>query len=167
LINLKLKAVIVYIVTIAVVLIAIGELVNTKIHNKNHEATFTDIQKMKNQQKFNPNDLIITQTGADHVCNWFLGVKAGVITSLNIKDFNRYNKIYVLNTIFDEQAGIKSKGETYENESDKYSKMFKTIVVPNYIVPVFKTEYLVLYPIESPINEWKFNNEGDWIGYSE
>lgn len=153
------------IVALMVVFLAFGELVSSRIHARNNEAILADIEMMQATHEFGSNDLIITRTGADHVCNWFLGVKAGVITSVNLEDFERYDKIYVLNPL--DGRGDYASVETgkVESEADKYRYMFRTIPKPDDVEFIFETEHLELFELELPPSEWSFNADGDWNGY--
>ena len=150
---------------VGVMFLAIGELMSSKIHNKNNQQIFVDINRLKSQYYFDENDLIITKTGAEHICNWFLGVKSGVITTLNLRDFEKYDDIYILNPIQGELNFGGLENRNVITESDKYFFMQRNIPKPESAEILFKSDNIELYRLKLLPTEWDFNNKGDWNGY--
>lgn len=155
------------IVAFMVVFLAFGELVSSRIHSRNNEAILADIEMMQATHEFGSNDLVITRTGADHICNWFLGVKAGVITSVSLEDFERYDKIYVLNPLDGRGTHRNVEVGKVESEADKYIYMFRNIPKPEGVEFVFETQHLELFELEMPPSNWSFDADGDWNGYNK
>ncbi len=152
---------------VAAIVLAFGELMSSRIHNRNHEQIVADIKDLQSQHPLDGNDLILTPTGADHVCNWFLGVKAGVITSLNLRDFETYHNVYVLNPI---EGNLNFQGienRTIKSEADKYLVMRRNIPKPKGIEPLFQTENIEFFKLEEPPMEWTFTDDGSWSGYTK
>lgn len=157
---------IITIISIAVIAMAFGEFMSVKFHNRNKEVVYNDLMILKEQQSFTSRDLIITKNGAEHISNWFLNVKAAMITSLNTGDFKKYDNIYVLNPIEGELnfQGIRRKKA--HNEADKYHFMLRNIPRPEGVEPIYKSEYIEFFRLESAPEEWEFNAEGRWSSYS-
>jgi hypothetical protein len=102
---------------------------------------------------------------SEHVCNWLFEVKAGVITSLNRDDFDRYNRIFIFNPI---QGGLRGEGSdprTADSEADRYLFMRRNIPRSRNTEPVFASKHLELFHLEEPPQEWVFGQDGRWRGY--
>lgn len=153
-------------VAIGVLVLAVGELVSERIHNANHQAVFSDIRAVDSRQILTSGDLVITRTGAEHVCNWFYGVKAGVITSLTLADFDTYDRIFVLNPLQGAMVAGTVEAGTADSEDDRYRFMLRNVPRPEGVEPVFKSETLEIYELEVPPPEWVFDTDGRWRAYS-
>ena len=139
---------------------------DSRLRNTNHEAILGDIKELQTRQPLHADDFIITKTGAEHICNWFYGVKAGVITSLALEDFADYDNIYVLNPI---EGSLNFQGienRTINSESDKYLFMLRNIPRPDGIEPLFLTENIEFFKLEAPPENWSFSDDGSWNGYA-
>lgn len=150
-----------------VLLMTFGELMSAKFHNRNGAEIFADIQTLQAQQNFQDDDLIITLNGAEHISNWFLNVKAGVIPTLTLQDFQRYKNIYVLNPIQGELNFNDIKNKTIQRQSDKYIFMRRNIPRPADIQPLYHSDHIEFFRLGKPPAEWRFDVVGNWIGYGE
>ncbi len=81
-----------------------------------------------------------TKTGAEHICKKFLEVKSGVITFVNLRDFKKYDNIYILNPIEGELNYEGIENRSLKKESDEYLFMLGNIPRPQNIAVLFKTE---------------------------
>ncbi len=162
----RLKTAAVAVAAAALLLLALGELISSRIHNANHEAIFADIQKLQASRWFGPNDLVLARTGAEHVSNWFFRVKAGVITSLNLRDFADFDRIYVLNPIEGSQSLDGLETGTISNEDDRYRFMRSNILLTEPREPLFVSDNIELFRLEGPPRGWVFDERGNWTGYS-
>lgn len=163
----KLKTGLHIVMLVGVVTLAVGEVVSAKIHNRHHKTIYADIQALQTQLDFGAQDFVITPTGAEHICNWFLGVKAGVITSLHIQDFEVYDHIYVLNPIQGKLNFEGLKSRRADTEANRYFFMRRNIPRPQDNTPLFRTQNIEVFRLDKPPNTWHFNMEGYWVGYSE
>jgi hypothetical protein len=161
-----LKSSLVWLALLGTLLMTLGEFMSEKFHQRNKEEIFTDLMTMKRRHDFRPNDLILTKNGAEHICNWFLNVKAGVITSLNKEDFERYGSIFILNPIEGKLNFQGIEGREATNEMDRYLFMMRNIPQPGAAALLYKSEYMELSRVDEPPQEWKYDSEGNWIAYS-
>ncbi len=145
--------------------VGLGEVMSLKFHNRNKDQIFADLMQLKERHVITRDDLVLTKNGAEHICNWFLDVKAGLITSLNKVDFNNYNNIYVLNPI---QGSLNFEGienTTAENETDRYRFMMRNIPKPDGVESLYESKYIQFYKLERPPTEWLYDEQGNWISY--
>jgi hypothetical protein len=146
-----------------VTVLAAGELVSARIHNRNHEAVMADLQAIRAAQLLGRGDLVLTRTGADHVCNWLFRVRAGTVTSLEVGDFERYDRVLVLNPR-DGQESWEALDGTVEDGGERYEVMRRNIPRPSTIEPLFATENLELFELREPPAQWLFGADGRWLG---
>lgn len=151
----------------ATALMAIGELISARVHDEGNAAVLSDLEELRARHPFRAGDLVITRTGAEHLCNWFYDVEAGVITSLRLDDFERHDRIYVLNPI---QGTLDFEGlqdRTASSEADRYFFMLKDVPRPANVEPLFVTENIELFRLEAPPAEWAFDEDGRFHAYSK
>ena len=137
-------------IAVAVVALACGEIVSSRVSNANHAAVLADLEALRARQFFHAGDLILAKTGAEHIANWFFEVEAGVITSLSLADFEKYSEIYVLNPIEGELDFTGLEGITATRETDRYLFMRRSIPRPPEIEPLFESENLELFRLDEP-----------------
>ncbi len=148
-------------------LMVFGEYMSLKMHGKDQEAILLSLQEMHHKARFGPDDLVITKNGAEHICNWFFGTKAGVITALNRKDFDAYQSIYILNPIEGSLDFRDVYGKRADNEAHRYIFMMRNIPVPRQATRVYESSYLELFKIERPPEEWEYDADGNWMSYGK
>ena len=151
--------------TLLVALLAFGEIMDSVVRGRSHASVLSEIQQLKTRQPFESNDLIVTTTGAEHICNWFYGVKSGVITSLYLEDFTRYDNIYVLNPIEGELNFNDIHNKSITSDSDRYLFMRRNIPRPEGIEPLFLSDNLELFLLHQPPESWQWASDGRWRGY--
>ena len=154
-------------VSLGILILAFGEIMSVQMHEKNKDEVLKEMVEMKEQIRFDSNDLIITKNGAEHICNWFLGTKAGLIPTLNRKDFGRYNTVYILNPIQGQLNFENIENKRADNETDRYIFMMRNIPKPKNAITVFKTENIELLRIDSAPSEWEYNSSGYWMSYGK
>ena len=145
----------------AILLMVFGEFMSLKFQNRNKEEVFSDINQLKTIVNPSKNDLIIARNGVEHISNWFLGTKACIITSFNKKDFNRYERVFILNPT---ERGMILQGRANEG-IDRYNIMLANVPEPANGIVVFSTQHLELIEITEPPNEWVFDDKGNWLKY--
>jgi len=153
------------IILFGTIIMIIGEFMSLKMHNRDKEEIYRSLTEMKNQIHFNPDDLIITKNGAEHICNWFFGTKSGVIPALNKEDFNIYKNIYILNPIEGTLNFQDIVNKTAVNETHRYLFIMRNIPKPENGITLFKSKYMELHKIPSPPIHWLYDSEGNWISY--
>ncbi len=141
--------------------IAAGDISSRMLRNKNKGQIYQDIVKMKEANGLSPNDLIIARNGAEHISNWFLQTKSCVITSFNLNDFEKYDRIFILNPTEGSMALPANTSEAIE----KYSYMLSNIREPQGAQLVYESPHIRLLELESAPGEWSFDEQGKWIGY--
>jgi hypothetical protein len=163
----RLRAAFVALLAFATIMLAFGEVMSSRFTNANHEAIYADLRALEEVQPLGANDLVITQTGAEHICNWFYGVKAGVITSLTLEDFDRYDNVFVLNPIQGPRRPGGLEGRTAESEADRYRFMFRNIPRPSGVEALFVSGNVEFFRLDEPPEEWLFTRAGRWNGYRQ
>lgn len=155
------------VVTVAVVamlVLAVGDLLSTKFRGRNDQAVFADLERLGREHQLSPADLIITKTGAEHICNWFYRVKSGVITSLTLADFRAGRRVYVLNPL--PSVGLEGhETRKAESEADSYFFMQRSIPRPSGVEQLFATENLELFLLDRAPVDWEFDEDGRWLSY--
>lgn len=151
------------IVTIGTLTIAFGDIMNSFWRNRNKQAIYEDVMKMKDAINFTENDLIITRNGAEHISNWFLNTKSCLITSFNATDLDKYNRTFILNPT---EGNMRLP--SYTNvAAQRYNYMLSNIQVPSNAHAIYISEHIELYSIESRPEEWLFEDHGGWKGYKQ
>lgn len=144
------------------ILMGFGEIMSLKFHNKNKDEIFADLSRLKTQLDLNENDLIIGRNGVEHISNWVLGTKSCVITALNVNDFQKYERVFILNP---KEQGITLQGNTNEG-AYRYNLMLSNVPEPKNGKPVFDSDHLKLIELSSPPVEWNFDPDGLWKNFN-
>ncbi len=148
---------------VGTVLLAFGEVMSARVRNTDHEGVLADLWALAERVELSDDDLVLTRTGAEHVCNWFYDVKAGVITSLELGDFRRYEHVYVFNVLDGRAVPRIDSGPI--DEATRYEYMRADIPRPAQAVLLFETERLELFELQGPPSEWEFDEGGRWVSY--
>ncbi len=146
-----------------------GEVMGVLMRNANNRLIHQEIVTIKNKHIFESNDFVITKYGVNPICNWFFEIKSGLITSLNKTDFQNHRKVYILNPIEGRISPETVKNLTNKpiiTESEKYEVMRNNIIIPKQAKPVYTSETIEIFELESPPKNWKFDSNGNWVGYS-
>ena len=158
------KIAVVTLAATAVAALAAGELVSARVHNRDHAAVARDLRELRRRGSFGTGDLVLTRTGADHICNWFFRVRAGVVPSLSIADFERYDRIFILNPR--DGLGLpRMEAKPGLSERDRYYFMRHNLPIPPEAELRYRSEALELYELPAPPAGWVFANDGSWMGY--
>lgn len=143
-----------------------GEIVGSRIRSRNEAAIAAELAELRVRLPLRPDDLVLTKSGAEHLCNWYFGVKAGMITSLRREDFASYGRVFVLNPIEGELALDGVAERRARTETDRYFFMRQNIPRPEGIEPLFRSAHLEFFRLDAPPPEWSFDGTGRWDGYS-
>ena len=141
--------------------IAFGDITSRFLHNKNKEQIYQGLMKMKEEIRFSSNDLVITRNGAEHICNWFLNTKSCLITSFNLNDFKKYDRIFILNPT---ERSMTIRGDS-NKAIMKYNYMLSNIPEPTEAEVIYELPSLRLLQIKESPNDWFFDEKGNWMGY--
>ncbi|MFZ1699257.1 MAG: hypothetical protein WBO10_00350 [Pyrinomonadaceae bacterium] len=166
--NLWIKRAFVIVFAVICVVTSFGEIMGVVIRNGQNRVVQAELFSIRDRRLFGPYDLIITKYGVNPLCNWFFDTRAGLITSLNISDFAKYENVYVLNPNEGEitpEAADSLRNREIVSEADRYEIMRNNVMVPAAGTLILKTDNLEIYRIDSPPNEWEFDRSGRWIGY--
>lgn len=142
---------------------ATGEITSLILLNKDKEVIYHDLLVMKDAVGFSNNDLILTRNGAEHISNWFLETKSSLITSFTLKDFERYDRIFLLNPT---EGGSTAPSGTQE-DIQKYQYMMSNISEPAEAQIAYESDHIKLLQLPNPPKEWKFDKEGNWTSYTQ
>ncbi len=163
--NNLLKKSIITVLILGTFTMALGEFFGLKFHNRNKKEIYNDLMTVKEIYNFTKNDLIITKYGAEHICIWFLKAKSGLITSLNINDFDKYENIYILNPIEGSLNFMEIENTDTLSEANKYFILASNIPKPNVAKIVYESPYIQLLLLNDVPAEWKFDKNGNWLSY--
>ena len=150
---------------LGVAVLAFGEYMSLQFHSRYKDDAYEELMTLDEQIDFQRNDLILTKNGAEHICNWFLRTKAGVITALNKTDFDQYDNIYVLNPIEGALNFEDIQNRTADNEEDRYLFMLRNIPRPGNAAELIEMEHLQFFRLPEPPPEWDFDKRGNWVSY--
>ena len=151
--------------TAMALVLALGETISARVHNANHAGVLADLEELQVRQSLGRRDLVITMTGAEHVSNWFLRVKAGVVPSLSLADFEAYDHVYVLNPVQGRLYFDGLEGLTADSEADRYLFMRRNIPRPVGAEPILRTDNIEFFALASPPEDWRFGERGEFRSY--
>jgi hypothetical protein len=145
-----------------------GEIMGVVMRNENNRLIQTEIRTIQNKNIFQPNDFVITKYSINPMCNWFFETKAGLITSLNKNDFKNHPRVFILNPKEGPNTPeiiIELTKLTASNEAEKYEIMRNNILIPKNAKMIIETDAIEIYELKKPPLEWKYDSNGNWIGY--
>jgi hypothetical protein len=151
-------------------IMATGETMGIIMRHENNLQIEKDIKAIQNKELFKPNDFIITNYGVNPLCNWFFETKSGLITSLEKKDFDKFDKIYILTPSSGQMSPDQREeisGKIIKTESDKYQIMRSNVLIPNNAKSLIINDNFEIFEIDSPPENWIFDSNGKWIGYAQ
>ena len=152
-------------VGLALVVMAVGEITSLQIHNRASRTVRADLDSLGEAGLFGTEDLVVARTGADHVCNWFFRVRAGVVTSLTLEDFERYETVYLLNPLDRGAEADELEGRVADSEASRYLLMRSNPPPPASARRVFTSESVEVFELAGPPEEWTFTPDGSWYSY--
>ncbi|MGD9589511.1 MAG: hypothetical protein AB7Q37_13955 [Pyrinomonadaceae bacterium] len=145
-----------------------GEVMGVLVRNGQNRIVQAELFSIQDRRLFGPNDLIITKYSVNPLCNWFFSTRSGLITSLNLSDFAKYENVFILNPNEGEmtpEVAERLRNREIISEVDRYEVTRNNIIVPAAGALILKTDNLEIYRIEGPPNEWTFDRSGRWTGY--
>jgi hypothetical protein len=138
-----------------------GEVMNLIFQAPHKEAIHRELANLEEQYALNENDFILTRYGVNPICNWFLGTRSGLITSLHQDDFRAYDRVFVLNP----SQGSMVPAQVRRGEAKDACRIMRSNVpLPADIRPLTETEHLSFYELPAVPGTWRFNDDGNWIG---
>ncbi|MCB1105337.1 MAG: hypothetical protein KDK74_11460 [Cephaloticoccus sp.] len=154
-------------VTGVAALLVVGESVGTILRARGSSAIHADLMQLKHAERLGPDDFVIAPTGAEHASNWFLGTKAGVITSLGREDFAKYRRVYVLNPIEGELNFRDLAGVSASTPEKAYLIMRRNIPRPSEAEIVLTTPRLECFRLKTMPVGWEVDELGTWSSYGD
>ncbi len=151
----------------AMLLMAFGEIMSLARLYPDKAAIEAELADAKARFDLGDEDFVLAPYGTGPACNWFLGTQAGLVTSLERADFERYRRVFVLNTgerplTTDELAG----GRTFLDERARYGAMRRDVPLPPGTVPAHPYRHFTLVELETAPAAWRFDDEGRWLGWA-
>lgn len=132
-----------------------GHAYNTESHR--------ELQQLHVRYQLGETDLVIAPYAVAPAMNWFLGTRAGLVTAINKQDFERFERVFVLNT-GREQAPDWQGSVTVENAAARYRLMRQPVPLPENTRAKQGFEYFNFYRLESVPENWIFDETGRWSG---
>lgn len=144
-----------------------GEIVGVMMTNGSDRETEAELKLLARKGILAPDDLIVTTYGINPVCNWFLGTKASDITSFDKTIFAEHRKVFVLKTdsVPEDWSDVDSDGDGMLDDAERYSASRRSIRLSHEAISVYKGGSFELFEIRSLPDNWKFDPQGNWIGY--
>lgn len=151
----------------ASVLMTFGETMSVVMTNGSNRETQSELGRLRESGIVSEDDLIVTTYGINPICNWFLGTKASLITEFKKEDLERYQTVFVLesDSVPRDTRAVDEDGDGLLSDSERYFATRRQIELPDGAVPVFRSETFELYKLETVPENWKFEEDGGWIGY--
>lgn len=145
-----------------------GEIVSVAVTNASNRHAGDELERLHTSGVIRPGDLVITTYGLGPACNWFLGARSSLITSVRKDDFSRYQRIFVLATdsVPDEPAKSDADGNGELDDRERYEASRRNVVLPTDAKRVFRSENFEVFELSGVPGNWEFSAEGSWIGYS-
>jgi hypothetical protein len=147
--------------------LTLGEGFSAMVRGRAASAAHADLISLKQSQGLGPEDLVVAPTGAEHAANWFLGTKAGVVTTLRQHDFSNYRRVYVLNPIQGELNFRDLAGMVPDTPEKAYLIMRRNIPAPANAKNILISEELEFWLLPESPKEWRFDAAGRWDGYGD
>jgi hypothetical protein len=160
----RLGVVLVSLVTLGVTTMLFGEVMEIMLRSPNKEAIHADLLELREQHHLTDRDFILTRYGVNPTCNWFLGTKSGLITTLHKSDFQLYERVFVLNP---EEGSMAPAQLGDREEKNAYQIMRRNVPLPADAVPLVQTEHLRFYELHTPPKTWQFDDDGRWTGNTD
>lgn len=147
-------------------LMVIGEGVSSFLHSPDKDLVYLDLVDAYRIMEFRSSDLILTRNGVEHVCNWFLGAKAGVITSFNKNDFRKYERIFILNPLNEPRPCADPGSPEMQGRKGRYQYMLCDIRIPEEAAEAYRSDFMEIYQINGAPDFWEYDEEGVWRSYN-
>ncbi len=155
-----------------VLLLVFGEAMDLARRAPNKEEIHRELMDLRSRFKLSTDDLVLTTYGVNPICNWFLGTSSGLVTAFDKGDLETYDRVYVLNPSEERPAATPDNARdgdrlTFLTPQDRALAMRQRIPLPIASKPVFASDHLELYELQTVPEIWLFDAEGKWIGYLE
>lgn len=159
----------------ACVALVAGETANLLRPVPDKAAVRAELAALDEALDLGPNDLVIAPYAVAPVANWFLGARSSLVTAVNREDFERYERVFVLNTGW-EQATAPGELEHIVSEADRYRATRRAVPLPSAAEQGTPAETLRSFDayrqfafhqlLEVPDN-WRFDAGGRWSGVTQ
>ncbi|WP_428267854.1 hypothetical protein [Haliangium sp.] len=164
----RLGAVLVGISALGVAALLLGETMNLALREPNKDAVHAELLALKQRHRLGRDDFVLARYGVTPICNWFLGTRAGLITSFRERDLRVHERVFVLNprqgALGPEPGPGGRAGEFREKRA--YWTTRRNVVLPDDAEPFAGTEHVDLYELHALPDNWVLDDAGRWIGYS-
>lgn len=151
--------------TAGILLLLVGETQNLVRGSAQRSATHAELLALKTKYDFSKRDFIIAPYAIAPTLNWFLNSHAGLITALQREDFDRYDRVFVLNTGREQQRNA-DDGYTLSDDLERYQAMRGPVPVPAPLEPDRDFDNFYFYRLFEVPEGWEFDNANRWSGVS-
>ncbi|MDJ0698808.1 MAG: hypothetical protein QNJ07_03040 [Woeseiaceae bacterium] len=162
----KLQVALASLAAAGVLLMTSGEVINLVMLYPGKDEIHAELRDLRDRYDLTSNDYVLTQYAVNPACNWFLGTRAGLITAFDRKDFGAANRLFVLNLPYSRAAEDVAANHVVTSETERYEVMRRNIPMPAGAEPDGRYKHLQWYELESVPYNWRFDDNGDWIGWS-
>lgn len=146
-------------------LLIVGESQQLLRGRANNAETHRELQELVARYDLGKTDLVIAPYAVAPAMSWFLGTRAALVTAVDRDDFERYDRVFVLNT-GREQAPDWQGSVTVTDDSERYKLMRQAVPLPEGSDAEDGIERFYFYRLETVPKTWLFNESGRWSGVS-
>jgi hypothetical protein len=150
--------------SVGVAAMVLGDVMTLVFARTDNEAVHSELIALKRDHQLTDRDFVLTRYGVNPICNWFLGTPSGLITAFNSDDFGKFDRMFVLNpaegSMLDPRADLTGSGASDEKRA--YWMMRRNITLPDDLDPIFESEQMSVYRLETIPAEWEFDERGRW-----
>lgn len=141
----------------------LGEIADLLRPQPDKVVVLRELHRLKSTYRFTEQDLVLAPYAVGPQANWFLGSSAGVVTALNKDDANRYARIFILNTGWEQTTAVGDL-QNVHSDADRYRAMRRAVPVPDGMVPEPGYAELRFYRLTKLPEDWVFDENGRWAG---
>lgn len=149
-------------------LLLVGETVSLAVMGRGHAEIHTGLRELRERHALTGDDLVITEYGVNAISNWFLGTRASLITSVQLDDFARPGRIFVLVPTAGHPTSTSEAGDgdsRFVTPAERYRAMRQRVQLPASLHPLGEHDAIALYRLDGPPENWAFDEAGRWVGW--
>ncbi len=154
-------------------LMLVGEMVSLAMMYPDKDNIYAELVQVRQDYALSTDDFIIAPYGVPPICNWFLGTRAGLVTSFNRSDVDKYTRVFVLNPA-ELQPAVATRGGSaeriVETDMQRYQVMRSAVPIATDSTNVDESasyRYFNLTRLDGMPPRWIFDDSGNWIGWRD
>ncbi|MEM7053997.1 MAG: hypothetical protein AAF446_05560 [Pseudomonadota bacterium] len=164
----KLLRFIVAATTLVFVVMSIGEATSLLMSYPNKAQTSSELAAVNQKYQLSRDDLVITTYGAAPIANWFLGTRATLLTAVEDDVFERYDRVFVLNTLERPAPTLEPEEcRRIQSSNDRYWATRHDTPMSEIANPDPDFERFDFFRLPALPENWVFDRSGLWAGWGD